>query len=158
MKTLIVYATTHGCTEECAMKIKDGLEDETTLVNIKKASVPNLHDFDTILIGGSIHAGMIQRKLKKFCKKNEALLLDKKLGLFLCCMEEGEKAQEQFENAFPQKLRDHAVAKGFFGGAFRFDRMNAIEKAIIKKVAQIESDVSKISEKNISNFIGAIKK
>lgn len=100
---------------------------------------------------------MIQRKLKKFCEKNEESLLNKKLGLFLCCMEEGEKAQKQFENAFPEKLRGYATAKGFFGGAFRLDRMNAIEKAIIKKVAQVESDVSKISEKNISNFVGAMK-
>ena len=156
MKTLIIYATAHGCTEKCAVKVKEGLNGDAVLVNIKKAKVPEIDSFDAVVIGGSIHAGAIQKRVKKFCQKHTDALLATRLGLFLCCMEEGENAQAQFENAFPQNLRDHASAEGLFGGEFDFDRMKAIEKAIVKKVAGVDSSVSKISEENIQTFIDAM--
>ncbi|MDY6801220.1 MAG: hypothetical protein SVU94_08360 [Bacteroidota bacterium] len=45
-------------------------------------------------------------------------------------MEEGEKAREQFKNAYPESLRSKAI-DGHFGGEFNFDKMNFFEKAII---------------------------
>jgi len=67
-------------------------------------------------------------------------------------MEENDKAIEQFNNAFPEKLRNRATAKGFFGGEFNFEKMNFIEKAIIKKIAHIEDSMSKINYQNIKTF------
>ena len=113
--------------------------------------------YDTIIIGGSIHAGMVQKSIQKFCKNHIELLLKKKIGLFLCCMEKGEKADEQFRNAFPKELQDHAQAKGCFGGAFDFDRMNIIEKAIIKKVVNIDQSISTLSAESIQKFIKEIQ-
>ena len=156
MRNLIVYTTTHGCTEKCADEVKEGLTGETTVINIKKESAPDLQAFDTIILGGSIHAGKIQKRIKKFCEKQLDLLLTKKVGLFICCMEDGENAEKQLAEAYPAALRDHATAKGLFGGEFDFDKMKGIEKAIIKKVAQIEESVSKISDENIRSFIDAM--
>jgi len=83
--------------------------------------------------------------------------MNKKLGLFLCCMEEGEKANEQFENAYPENLRKHATATGLFGGEFTFEKMNFLEKSIIKKISKISESVSKINEKAINEFAINIK-
>lgn len=152
---LIVYATTHGCTENCALKLKEGLAGETTLINLKKQS-PDLDAFDTVVIGGSIHAGKIQKRVRKFCDTHLDSLLTRKIGLYICCMEEGERAAEQLEDAFPDALKVYATARGLFGGAFDFDRMNAVEKAIIKKVAGVDSSVSKVSEESIRAFIEAM--
>ena len=157
MKTLIIYATKHGCTEQCAQKLKAGLSGESELLNIKGNLKKKIESFDTIIIGGSIHAGMVQRSIQKFCNNHLESLLKKKVGLFLCCMEKGEKADEQFRNAFPKELQNHAKAKGCFGGAFDFDRMNFIEKAIIKKVANIDQSISTISEESIQKFIKEIQ-
>ncbi|HEX9973825.1 MAG TPA: flavodoxin domain-containing protein [bacterium] len=157
MKTLIIYTTQHGCTEECAIKLQQQLNSDAELINIKKQKSGNLDDFKTIIIGGSIHAGQIQRKIKKFCQENLDKLKQKKLGLFLCCMEEGEKAQKQFQDAFPTELIQHATTTGIFGGEFNFEKMNFIEKAIIKKIAKIEKSVSKIDEKSILEFAEKIK-
>jgi menaquinone-dependent protoporphyrinogen oxidase len=153
MKTLIVYATKHGCTEQCAMKIKDDLKGETILVDIKKGKPDNLDSFDAVIVGGSIHAGFIQNQIKKFCQDNLSLLLQKRIGLYICHMEEGEKARKEFEDAFPNELRDHASAHGLFGGALDFDKMNFMEKAILKKVAGVEKSISKIDENNVEGFI-----
>jgi|GEM_PF-293494 menaquinone-dependent protoporphyrinogen oxidase len=152
MKTLIIYATTHGCTQSCAEKLKAQLAGEVDLVNLKGSGKIKVDDYDRVMVGGSIHAGKIQGRVSRFCTDNLASLLKKKTGLFLCCMEKGEKAQKQFEDAFPAELRRHASASGLFGGGFDFSRMNWIEKAIIKKVAHVTESVSNTDKEAIARF------
>ena len=74
----------------------------------------------------------------------------------MCCMEEGEKATNQFNEAFPDELIQHASATGIFGGEFNFEKMNFIERYIVKKIAKIDKSISKISEENINKFISQI--
>mgnify|MGYP001551561148 CR=1 FL=1 len=158
MNGLIVYATTHGCTEKCAQTLSNQLQGSVTLNNLKKQSPRDLSSYDTIIVGGSIHAGNIQGKVKRFCESNTKILKEKRLGLFLCCMEEGETAQKQFDKAFPAELRAHAQAVGFFGGQFDLDKMNTIYKFITKKVAGVTENVSKIKEDNITAFAAEMNK
>lgn len=156
MKTLVVYATTHGCTEKCATILANHLPTDTKPINLKETPHFDLSNFDTIIIGGSIHAGKMQKAVKKFCANNLMELKQKKLGLFICCMEEGEKAKQQFKEAFPKELLEQAVAKGYFGGEFNFEKMNFIERSIIKKIAKVDESISKISEENIAEFASKI--
>lgn len=158
MSTLIVYSTKHGCAETCASELKDIIKNEVTMESVKKLKKVNWDDFETVLIGGSIYAGNIQSGIQKFCQKHLTQLLKKKLGLYLCCMEKGEKAESQFEKAYPQKLRDHASATGLFGGAITLEKMNALEKVIIKKVAGVNESVSNINHQAINDFAEAITK
>jgi len=157
MKTLIVYATHHGCTRTCAEKIKSALPGGADTVQLKEAGGIALEGYNAVAIGGSIHAGRIQGSVKKFCSHHEDILLKKKIGLFICCMEEGDKAKKEFDDAFPKTLREHASARGIFGGAFDFDRMNFLEKAIVKKVAGVNKSVHKISDQAVSEFIEKMK-
>jgi len=158
MKTAILYATKHGSVDKCAHTLANELEPYSTVINIETESNINITNFETIIIGGSIHAGMINKKIKSFICKNQDILLTKKLGLFLCCMFEGEKALEQFTNAYPEIIRNKAIAHGLFGGEFDFDKMNLIEKAIVKKVANVEQSISRISYANIKAFAEKISK
>jgi menaquinone-dependent protoporphyrinogen oxidase len=157
MKTLIVYASKHGCAETCAEKLQSGISGGADLIDLKRKADLNIESYDTVLIGGSIHAGRIQSAVKKFCKDRREILLRKKVGLFLCCMEEGETAQSQFETAFPAVLKSHAAAKGLFGGEFNFERMNWIERAITKKIAKTNISISKINEGAVSRFIADLE-
>lgn len=152
MHTLIVYATHHGCTEKAAQLLKHKLMDKVQVLNLKKDTLPDLADFDRLIIGGSIHAGMIQGSVKKFYKKHMTELLEKPLGLFLCCMYEDALAQKQFEEAYPEVLRKHAKAAGLFGGAFDFGKMNFIEKKIVEKVAGVKENTTNFSEEAIEDF------
>lgn len=153
MNTLIVYATHHGCTEQAAQLLKHKLKDRVQVLNLKKDTLPDLADFDRLIIGGSIHAGMIQSSVKKFYNKHMNELLQKPLGLFLCCMYEDALAQKQFEEAYPEVLRKHALAQGLFGGAFDFGKMNFFEKKIVEKVAGVKKNTSTFSEEAIDNFV-----
>lgn len=156
MKTAIIYASHHGTTAKIAEYIsKFQAAKNPDLINVKKNLNPDLSQYSYIIIGGSIHASNIQSSIKKFCKKYEDDLLKKNLGLFLCCMNEPD-FDKQFENAFPEKLRKHAVAHTIAGGEFLFEKMNFIERAIVKKVAKIKNTVSKINYSSIDIFLNDI--
>lgn len=152
MKTAMIYASKHGCTDKCAHTLANELNNNAALINLDVSTEVNLDEFNTVIIGGSIHAGSMNRKIKKFIDKNIEMLQSKKTGLFICCMEEGEKAQEQFQNAYPESIRNKAIAHGFFGGEFNFGQMNFFEKAIIQKIAKTDQNVSKINDNNIKEF------
>jgi len=157
MSTAIIYTTNHGTTETVARKIKAEMGDETVeLIDLKKQKVINPDDYDKIILGASIHAGQIQRRVKKFIQKHEPILLQKPLALFLSCMDE-ENAREQFNNAFPESLRKHAKSQKLTGGEFKTERMSGIEKFMVKKVAGITEPVSKIKEDKIRELAKAMR-
>ena len=144
MTTLIVYASTHGCARQCVERLAARLDGRVMSVDLKKDSNPDPGNYDAVIVGGSIHAGRVQGKVRRYLAARADLLKAKKLGLFLCCMEEGEKADQQFRAAFPADLIAHAAATGLFGGAFDFDKMNFLQKVVIKKVSGVTQSVSKI--------------
>ncbi|HKL38973.1 MAG TPA: flavodoxin domain-containing protein, partial [Bacteroidales bacterium] len=108
--------------------------------------------FEQVILGGSIHAGSIQKRIQKFMDNHRPDLLEKRLGLYLCCMDE-DRAQTQFDHAYPEILRSHAMSKKIMGGEFRFENMNFIEKAMIKKIAGVDQSVSKIQEDKIREMV-----
>ena len=152
MKTLIVYATTHGCTEKISAQLKNDLGGDVTLVNLKKDPAPSIMEYRRVIIGGSIHAGQIQKRVQNFCAAHLNALQKKDLGLFICCMEEGETAQKQLQDAFPEELHRNARATAIFGGAFDFGRMNFLEKMIVKKVAGVTGSTSKVDFEAVHKF------
>lgn len=152
MATVILYASKHGCTQTCAQKIAEQATGDVDVLPIKGVKGSLLEKYDTVVLGGSIHAGRIMGAVKRFTKKNSPVLLSKKLGLFICCMEEGEKAGEQLRNAFPPELLQHAAISDFLGGAFHFERMDPITRKIIKKMSGVEENVDKIDEQKIAAF------
>ena len=152
---LIVYATRHGFTEKCASLLKEKLSTRAELCELKKRR-PDLSPYATFIIGGSIHAGSIQKSIRLFCSKYKDILLERKVGLFLSCMQEGEEAQKEFEDAYPDWLREHAQAKAIFGGAFNFERMNAIERFMIRKISGLSESVERFDASKIEAFVSEI--
>jgi menaquinone-dependent protoporphyrinogen oxidase len=152
MKNLILFASQHGCAEKCAISLKAKLHGETTLCRIGKNKIPELDGFDQIIIGGSIHRGNIQIKLQHFMADHGFSLMTKRIGLYLCCMYEGDVAKEQFNNAFPDVLRSEAVTQSIFGGEFDFDKMNIFERLFTRGIAGIKTSTSNLKQFEIDKF------
>ena len=149
----------HGTTAKIAEQLKSKLENSLVhLFNLKTSAPNDLNDFETIIIGGSIHAGSMQSKLRKFITSNMKVLLSKRIALFLVCMDKTEKRADQFNNAFPVELREKSIANGFMGGEFCFDKMNFLEKVIIKKISGKSENVNEIDEAAIEEFVSKLKK
>ena len=152
MNYLIIYMSRHSTTEKVVGLLQEKLGVENcTLINLAKQTIPALEHYNTIIIGGSIHIGQIQKKLKEFCEAHQAILLKKRLGLFICFMNK-ELAQAQFETAFPDILRQHARSHGLFGGELLFDKMNFLERFIVKKIKKVNESVSDININAINQF------
>ncbi|HLO89949.1 MAG: flavodoxin domain-containing protein [Chloroflexota bacterium] len=152
MKSVIIYSTKHGTTKKVAEMISQMAKEKPELINLKKVKDINLDDYDSIIIGGSIHAGNVQTRIKRFCHDHMLELSTKPLGLFLSCMEE-DKAQEQFDNAYPESLRKAAVSTKLTGGEILLDKMNFLERYIVKKVGKMTETVSNIKEDKVKELV-----
>ncbi len=133
MKTLIIYASTYGYTRDCVHSLKQQLNGETRIVDINKEAVPALTDFDTILIGGSIYIGQIQKKIKKYCLAHVDALKNKNLGFFIACGS-AETIATYFKNSFPEPLLEKALFTENVGGEMRPDKMNFFHRFITKMI------------------------
>jgi len=152
MKTVIIYISKHGTSERIASRINSYLRASADLINLRKTRYIDLSKYDQVILGSSIHAGQNQKRMKRFCEKNSFELTQKRIGLYIACMEEGEKAKEQLLNSYPEGLREIALAQYVLGGEFIFEKMNFIEKAIIKKISGLDKTVSRIKEHEIEEF------
>jgi menaquinone-dependent protoporphyrinogen oxidase len=158
MKTAIIFTTTHGTAEIVASKIATKLgENQCDLFNLKNTSNVDISSYDTIILGGSIHAGTIQSKMRTFLEKNRTLILEKRVAIYLCSMIEAD-FEKQLNNAFSEELRKHAICVVGVGGAYFFDKMNFIERFMVKKISGISESTSKIQEDKIDELVFALKK
>ena len=158
MKTTIIYSTSHGCTEKVVQELSQKLSDEVITLDLRHNPFPPIADSDRVIIGGSIHAGQIQKRVRDFCTANMATLATKEIGLFICCMYEPEVAREQIKNAFPEELHQMAKTEAIFGGEFNFEKMNFIERMLVKKIAKVNESVSKIDHNSIDRFANRMEK
>jgi menaquinone-dependent protoporphyrinogen oxidase len=152
MKTLIVYASKYGTTRKCAEKLAKQLQNQVDLWDLKTGMPIDLSEYYRIVIGGPIYAGKIRKRVRDFVSQHQAYLLQKELGLFICCLDESEVANQQYNSAYPEELRKHAKASGLFGGEVIMEQMNFLERSIMKMIAKDKVNVSKINEEAIANF------
>ena len=156
MKTLIVYASKYGCTADCAERLKAKLEGDVTLLDIKKAtSGMDLSKFDAVAIGGSVYVGKIAKPLRAFCESNLDVLIQKKVGIFLCCAQVDE-SDGFFAANFPASLLSHSRTTKVFGSEARLDKMGFADKMIIKAVTKGDFSGFKIFDEKIDEFASEI--
>jgi menaquinone-dependent protoporphyrinogen oxidase len=157
MKTAIVYASSHGTTDKVANIIKEKLDGTTVeIFNLKSKPIIDLSNYETVIIGGSIHAGSIQSEVKSFIKENTIILMDKKVALYLCCMNEKEE-QTEFNNSYPELLRNHSTYNAIVGGEYIFEKMNFIERFLVRKISGVSSTLSKLRYTEIDNLVNSVK-
>jgi menaquinone-dependent protoporphyrinogen oxidase len=152
MKTLIAYSSSHGSTEKIVSELKKLLGGEVQIINLKKNQKVSFEEYNRVIIGGSIHGGKIQKKIKEFCSKNIEKLKIKEIGLFISCLEEGQVAQKLLMDAFPAELVEVAKSTAVFGVEFNFEKMNFIKKFIVKKIAKVKRTNSKVDHQAIHMF------
>jgi menaquinone-dependent protoporphyrinogen IX oxidase len=93
-KTLIVYETKGGATEEVAQKIAETLRSkfqiETDLVDLKRQKPPNLEYYQNIVVGSGIRVGKAYEKVLKFLENN---FHNKHVAFYVCCGDGGDPAK-----------------------------------------------------------------
>lgn len=113
MKTLIVYATKSGASQECAERLGKEIKD-TVIMNIEQ-NKPNIEDFTHIIVGAGVRNDKMYKTIRDFLKKNEQDLLAKKMACFLCNSKPKTTA-DVIIASIPEAIREHAVKIVSFGG------------------------------------------
>lgn len=82
------------------------------------------------------------------------------MGLFVCGMEADVTQQEaELELAvYHGELYNRAKAKAFAGGEFLFEKMNFIQRTIIKKISKVNTSTSDIKYDVVDRFITQMQK
>ena len=152
MKTLIVYASKYGCTEDCANLLMKKLTGDITLVDINKAPKQlDVNVYDTIIIGGSVYVGKVSKTLRAFCESNLDALLEKRVGVFLCSAL-ADQFNDTLKNNFPASLLENAKAVKLFGSEARLEKMRFLDKMLIKAVTKGDFSGFRISNDCIDEF------
>ena len=151
MKTLIVYASKKGAAREVAEKIGRHFEDAVSC-DIKDAGQIQINDFRYVIIGSSVYAGGIDKKIKTFILRNTKALLQKELGLFLCGIQHKE-ADKVFGQNFKAEILEHAKAKSFLGGIYDPEKAGAFTRWLFKKAAKLTEYTNTIDEAKIDEFV-----
>ena len=160
MKTAILYVSKYGTTAKVACSIAEKLKGthEVELFSLKNNPNPDISRFETVILGSSIYMGKSSGKMKAFCKANESILLQKKTGLFVCGMHpDKEQQRKELKDAYPEALQNKAAATRFLGGAFLFERMNFIERSVIKKIAKTTTSIQQIDLNVVDEFVAKLK-
>lgn len=134
MKTLVLYGTKYGATAQIAEVLGDAMGDGTHVCNVTDKSV-DLAAFDTVILGGSVYAGKLNKNTASFAQEHEDELLTKRLGLFTGgATPPGTK--DYVEKLYPAALVRHASAIDILGGLFQADKINFVYKKIIASMRE----------------------
>lgn len=134
MKLLLVYASRYGQTEKIAHRIAEvaGREGvECTVAPLTAA--PPLHDFNDVIVAGSIYFGRHARRLLRWVQRNRHALEERHTAFVTVCGDAalGPELVEKF-------VRDSAWQPDVsttFAGAVRYSRYNWLVRAIMRRAA-----------------------
>lgn len=166
MKSVIIIGSKYGATETCANKLKECMSQSADIINLNKTKDIELDNYENIIIGTPVYAGMINKEVKNFVESNISKLVNKNIGIFLCCMSDAEKVEGFLKENFSNEILNVAKIKESFGGEFKFSKMNFFEKKIIKMISKKDeklshingkADISMIKDDAIENFAKRIE-
>ena len=82
MKTLIAYASKTGTAEKCARMLAERIPDATLCDLCKEKPDPSA--YDQVIVGGGVRMGALHVDARQYLDGCKPILLQKRLGLFLC--------------------------------------------------------------------------
>ena len=132
MKTLILFASRYGATEEIAYMLKSAVGGDVTVRNIRERCI-TLDGYDTVIIGSCVYMFKLDKHIRHFLRRNEKTLMGKRLGVYLCCYTTP-GTEGYLEHFFSPELLAHAAAKDILGGKMQYEKMSYAYKQLFGAV------------------------
>jgi len=149
MKTLILYETKSGFTEECALHIQRHIPG-SELIDIHTDNF-DLADYDTVLIGAPIYDGRIEHYTSRYFTIHKLKLLNKRLGIFCAGMD-----TEDFNYAVQESMPPDIFYEAKIihcGGRIDYKRLSLKDKFTVRRKLGIKSDKEVHNEQKLEQFI-----
>ena len=130
MKKIILYCSKHGG----AKGIAEQLNKHCPEFEIKELGKDvNINEYETIVFGCGIYAGIADKNLKEFIKAQEHNLKNKKVMMYLSGLSK-ESGLKELEENFGTTFLSSLVYKDKLGAQINFPDLNFFEKSILKMV------------------------
>ncbi len=158
MKTLIIYKSKYGSTEQYAKWLHEDIED-SEIVNIKDAKGINLDNFENIIIGSLIYIGKIQAI--KFLIENWDILKRKNTYIFTVGMAPNDSIDSTLiYETIPEYIREK-VKYLKIRGIINKSKLNFIDKLILRMIQkskpELNPDTEKLDRNNLKPILTYFK-
>jgi menaquinone-dependent protoporphyrinogen IX oxidase len=145
MKTLVVFDSKHGATEEVARTIAAGVKGAGGVavlldLRVSGAAKASISGFDAVALGGPTYMGRWSKRASAFAASREAELAGASLALFVVGNDR-DKGAEPAKAALPPTLSAKAES-AYFGGRIDFPRLRRFERFVVKAVSGKAESVS----------------
>ncbi len=142
MRTLFVYSTRYGASEETSAEIARILSEEgfkVKLVNAEMEKVKDVSEFELVVAGCGLQIGSWTSEIEDFLKAFQKELAQKKVAVFVSSAlkpvleregetEELEKTRKVYLEDKPAKYGLKPIAVGLFGGVIDYSTMGLLAK------------------------------
>lgn len=152
MRTLIIYSSKYGFTEECVDYLKEGIKCEVAIKDIRLNKQIDLTGYDWIIMGSSVYIGKISKKMKAFAERNIDKLLKRNIALFVCCTTPND-VDKYLSEGFSTKIYEASKYNANFGGKLQRDKLNFFERKITDMISKKEMKPQEILYKNMDSLI-----
>lgn len=140
----IIYTTRKGQTAKIARFMQSTLEDQgcnVEMYNLKEVTPSLGSQIDGVILGGPVYAGHYHRSLRKWVRRNQAELKEKRMALFVVALNTADK-HEKARHDDDQLLRNFISWTGVVpshltnvAGALKYTQYNPLIRAQMKKIA-----------------------
>lgn len=154
MRSLIIYDSKKGTTEDCAKTLAQALKGD--ILSLKNNVKIDWDNYDLIIMGTPIYMGQPMKTLKKFCNTNSDLLKTKNIAFFICGGGNATEMTESFKKTMPTELINKAKIISHFGGELRVDRAHFLLKVMMKKMLEDKNITHEINHGEINKFIKVV--
>lgn len=158
MNTLIVYTSRYGSTKVSVQNLAASIHGTVDMVDLGREKVPELGQYQVIIVGGPVLAGRVHLKIRAFVKNHATELSSRKVGLFVSALARYERAMEYLAGSFPAQLRSQAFATETFGGKLDLDRVNPVHRIMLKRFAGIKWSRNHINPAGIERMAAAVNR
>jgi len=135
MRTVIIYKSKHGATQEYARYIKENIAG-SEIFSIENFDIKTLSSYENVILGSSVYAGVTF--YKDFLIKNWDILKSKRVFVFAVGMlgKDHINSKNEYES-IPEDIRSE-IQYVKLPGRVVFSKLNLFEKFIIKMIESKE--------------------
>ncbi|MFI3199418.1 MAG: menaquinone-dependent protoporphyrinogen IX dehydrogenase [Methylococcaceae bacterium] len=144
-KILILYSSTLGHTQNIGARLQQVIEKsghQVTLLSIDDEAQLDLHAFDKIVIGASIHYGKHNTKITDFINRNQSLLDSKPNAFFSVSIvarkpEKNQPATNPYLRKFLKQIAWHPRELAVFAGKLEYPKYSFFDRSMIRLIMLI---------------------
>lgn len=151
MSMIILYASKTGTTMECARKLSEMTQNDG-LINLRDDPSVDISSYSTVIIGTPIYMERVLNEVETFCNNNIEELLTKRVGIFTCGIGSEQEIYRALNKSLSSKLISNCIAKAYFGGEIKYERLNFILRFIVREKLRNLKKLPGIKEKRIMEF------